>query len=159
MPLILDVANQQGRVITYRDNAGGHYSNSIFVEQARGIDIENLESDQDSYKQFADGNLTLNNNVFWNVSDGTGAGIFKVSGPGANETDSLAAVQVFAAYFDAAHNSVADPGVSAADPVPLNPQTDNLAPYNDAWFEQVNYKGAFGSTNWAEGWTRYFSGN
>lgn len=146
------------RVITFRDNAGGHYSNSLFVEQAKGIDIENLESAQDSYKQFADGNLVLNNNVFWNVSDGTGAGIFKISGPGANEADSIAAVEAFAAYFADAHNSVANPGISSDNPVPSNPQTDNLASYDDAWFDQVNYKGAFGSTNWAQGWTRYFSG-
>ncbi len=146
------------RVITFRDNAGGHYSNSIFSDQSKGIDIENLESDQDSYKQFVDGNLSLNNNVFWNVADGTGEGIFKVSGPGASPADSIAAVEAFAAHFESANNIVSDPGISSSNPVPSNPQTDNLAPYDDGWFDQVNYKGAFGSTNWAEGWTKYFSG-
>ncbi|OQX81736.1 MAG: hypothetical protein B6D61_00285 [Bacteroidetes bacterium 4484_249] len=146
------------RVITFRDNAGGHYLNSIFTEQAKGIDIENLIEDQDTYKQFQDGNLTTENNVFWNVADNTAEGIFKISGPGANEADSLTAVQAFAAYFEDAANTVANPGISKDNPVPSNAQTDNLAPYNDNWFEAVNYKGAFGSENWAEGWTRYFSG-
>ena len=82
------------RVITFRDNAGGHYRNSIFTDQAKGIDIENLAENQDSYKQFDDGNLSLENNVFWNVADGTGAGIFKISGPGSSPADSSAAVRL-----------------------------------------------------------------
>ena len=30
---------------------------------------------------------------------------------------------------------------------------ENLAPYLNGWFEEVTYKGAFGSNNWIEGWT------
>ena len=146
------------RVITFRDNAGGNYLNSIFTDQAKGVDIENLEEAQDTYKQFQDGNLTLMNNVFWNVADGTGEGIFKISGSGANEADSLAAVNAFASYFAEASNVVTNPGISKENPVPTNAQTDNLAAYNDTWFDVVNYKGAFGTENWAAGWTRYFSG-
>ncbi|RLD38976.1 MAG: hypothetical protein DRI83_01850 [Bacteroidetes bacterium] len=146
------------RVITFRDNAGGHYLNSIFTGQTKGIDIENLEEAQDSYKQFTDGNLSLLNNIFWDVSGGTSEGLFIISGSGAGPADSLAAVEAFAAYFEDAGNAVADPGISGNNPVPSNAQTDNLAPYSDSWFEVVSYKGAFGSDNWAAGWTRYFSG-
>jgi len=146
------------RVITFRDNAGGHYLNSIFTDQAKGIDIENLEEAQDSYKQFQDENLSLQNNVFWNVADGTNAGIFKISGSGSSEADSLAAVAAFTAHFNNANNVVSNPGISKDNPVPSNAQIDNLAPYNDNWFESVSYKGAFGTENWAAGWTRYFSG-
>ena len=145
------------RTITFRDNAGGHYLNSIFTNQTKGIDIENLADDQDAYKQFVDGNLTIQNNVFWNVADGTAAGIFKISGSGADPADSTAAVEAFTAYFDAAGNQVVNPGVNANNPVPSSPQTDNLASYTDAWFDVVSYKGAFGSDNWAAGWTKYFS--
>ena len=145
------------RTITFRDNAGGHYLNSIFTNQTKGIDIENLPDAQDSYKQFADGNLSLKNNVFWDVADGTAAGIFKVSGPGADVGDSTSAVQAFVAHFETANNVVANPGISKSNPVPSNPQTENLAPYNGSWYEVVDYKGAFGSENWAAGWTKYFS--
>lgn len=65
------VGNGQGRALTFRDNAGGEYHNSIFVNWSKGVDIENLDSDQDSYKQFLDGNLTLSGNVFWNISTGS----------------------------------------------------------------------------------------
>ena len=101
--------------------------------------------------------MTLQNNVFWNVADGTGEGIFKISRPGLSEADSLTSVAAFTAHFDDVGNIVANPGISKDNPVPSNAQTDNLAPYDDSWFDAVNYKGAFGSENWAAGWTRYFS--
>ncbi|NOX47972.1 MAG: hypothetical protein GXO89_13440 [Chlorobi bacterium] len=145
------------RTITFRDNAGGHYLNSIFANQSKGIDIENLADAQDSYAQFADGNLSLESNVFWGVADGTAEGIFKISGPGANAADSIAALQTFAAYFETANNVVENPGISKNNPVPSNPQADNLAAYDGSWFETVSYKGAFGAENWAAGWTKYFS--
>ncbi len=60
------------RAITFRDNAGGEYHNSIFTGYSKGIDIEDLRgSQQDSYKQWVDGNLKLTNNVFHNIIDGT----------------------------------------------------------------------------------------
>ena len=40
------------RAITFRDNAGGWYVNSIFANWGKGIDIENLASGQDSYARF-----------------------------------------------------------------------------------------------------------
>ncbi len=144
------------RTVTFRDNAGGHYVNSIFYNQAKGIDIENLADNQDSYKQFQDGLLTIENNVFWNIADNTPEGIFKISGHGASPADSLAAVQAFAAYFTSAGNTIADPGISAGNPVPATPFSDNMASYPAEWFDNVNYKGAFGNENWAVGWTEFF---
>jgi hypothetical protein len=29
----------------------------------------------------------------------------------------------------------------------------NMAEYPDSWFQAVNFKGAFGESNWIEGWT------
>ena len=52
------------RAITFRDNAGGHYSNSIFYNFAKGIDIEDLEGEtEDSYSRFLNGELTFTNNI------------------------------------------------------------------------------------------------
>jgi len=140
------------RVITFRDNAGGHYANSIFANQEKGIDIEKLASAQHSYKQWEDGNLTLKNNVFQSVADGSAEELFKISGDGADSASSAA----FAAYFATANNEVANPGISASNPVPGTAVTGNTAAVPDAWFDTVNYKGAFGSDNWAQGWTKTF---
>ena len=64
------IGNDGSRAITLRDNAGGRFYNSIFSGFGRGVDIENLEQDQDSYKQFLDGNLIFENNVFHNIGAG-----------------------------------------------------------------------------------------
>lgn len=74
------VGNPTSRSVTFRDNAGGEYHNSIFVDFGRGIDIELLESEQDSYKMFDDGLLKLENNIFFNIAAGTtGGDLFKIS--------------------------------------------------------------------------------
>ncbi|MCB0644669.1 MAG: carboxypeptidase regulatory-like domain-containing protein, partial [Phaeodactylibacter sp.] len=78
---VTSIGNPDSRTITFRDNAGGSYLNSIFVGYGRGIDIEDLlDSDQDSYKQWEDGNLNIENNIFFNIGAGDkGENLFKVS--------------------------------------------------------------------------------
>lgn len=78
---VTSVGNPGSRAITFRDNAGGEYHNSIFVNYGKGIDIEDLlGQEQDSYKQWADGILKLENNIFFNIGAGTTAAeIFTVT--------------------------------------------------------------------------------
>ena len=66
------VGNPATRALTFRDNAGGEYHNSIFVGFGRGVDIEDLkDQDQDSYRQWQDGRLKLENNLFFNIGAGS----------------------------------------------------------------------------------------
>jgi hypothetical protein len=154
------------RTITFRDNAGGEYHNSIFAEQTKGIDIEYREDGmgsslgQCSYSQWADeGILLLGNNIFQNVADNTGAGIFKVVSEKDDQDQDLFTVPDqantdFAAYFESAGNSVADVGVDATNPTASGDVAGSDFAGLDAWFEAVGYKGAFApNENWAEGWT------
>ncbi|MBR9919463.1 MAG: carboxypeptidase regulatory-like domain-containing protein [Bacteroidetes bacterium] len=78
---VTSIGNPDSRTLTFRDNAGGEYHNSIFVNYSRGIDIEDLlGQDQDSFKQWEDGNLKIENNVFWNIGAGDrNEDLFKVS--------------------------------------------------------------------------------
>ena len=78
---VTSVGNSGSRAITFRDNAGGEYHNSIFVNYSKGVDIEYLKGQaQHSYKQFDDGKLKLENNVFFNIAAGTkGENLFIVS--------------------------------------------------------------------------------
>lgn len=80
---VTSIGNSGSRTITFRDNAGGEYHNSIFSGYGRGIDIEYLkDQNQHSYVQFDNNILKLENNVFFNIGDGdTGADIFKVNVP------------------------------------------------------------------------------
>ncbi len=80
---ITSIGNSESRAITFRDNAGGEYHNSIFINYEKGVDVEFLlETSQDSYKQFQDGNLKVMNNIFFNIEGGaktTGEDLFTVS--------------------------------------------------------------------------------
>lgn len=75
------VGSPTERILTFRDNAGGEYHNSIFTGFGRGIDIEDLVGqDQDSYAQYEAGNLKLENNVFHNIGTATtGSELFTTS--------------------------------------------------------------------------------
>lgn len=71
------VGNPNSRTITFRDNAGGQYYNSIFSGFDRGIDIEDLiGQEQDSYKQWQDGNLKIEGCIFHNIN---ASNIFRTS--------------------------------------------------------------------------------
>ncbi|GAB4278940.1 MAG: hypothetical protein Kow0068_02750 [Marinilabiliales bacterium] len=150
------------RMITFRDNAGGKYKNSIFVNQEHGVDIE-LLAGEGTFDRFQAGELELTNNIFYNISDGTASGIFAISfGDGASANpDSASAATDFANYFLTANNVISDPGFSITTslwniiPNSTTDVTSNLATYADSWFDAVNYKGAFapGGTNWAKSWT------
>ena len=159
------------RTITMRDNAGGEYHNSIFLNQAKGIDIENLASGEDSYSRFQAGDLAFANNVFYDVvvagAGATASDLFKISmGSGwataADSTTELtASLTAFEASFANSGNSVADPGVvySPLNPVPSNTaNVGGAAAPTDTWFTTTSYKGAFdpAGSNWANGWTRLF---
>jgi hypothetical protein len=154
------------RVVTLRENAGGEYHNSIFAEQAKGIDIEYRENGDGSsvgqctYSQWADEEiLKLENNIFQNVADGTAAGIFKVASPVDDNSLPLFTVPdeastAFASYFAAAGNEVMDAGVDATNPTASGNIYGAGFTGMDPWFTAVGYKGAFKpNENWAKGWS------
>ena len=146
------------RLITMRDNAGGHYHNSIFMNQGKGVDIEKLTSGEDSYNRYSNNELSIENNVFYDVAvAGTGAtaaDLFDVSGGSASE------VSTFQASFATWNNTVADPGITYS---PLNPIPSNTANVSggvastDSFFDNVTYQGSFdpAGSNWAS-WTKLF---
>ncbi len=144
------------RIITFRDNAGGHYANSIFYSQEKGIDIE-LLTGECSYTRFGAEDLTIKNNIFYHIVAET---IFNVSA--ADDVDPIVAAEangIVAEYFTTAMNEVYDPGFNVTNEVfnviPTNDVSSNMATIpSDSFFKDVNYKGAFEpGSNWANGWT------
>lgn len=85
MPTIYNatyVGNGRSRAVTFRDNAGGEYHNSIFVNWAKGVDIEDLASGEDSFSRFEAGDLTLSGNIFSGIGAGsTNEDLFKITVP------------------------------------------------------------------------------
>lgn len=156
------------RVMTFRANGGGYYYNSIFVNQTKGVDIELKESltASSSYKRFKDGDLKVENNIFYDVADNTNDGVFKLDvKTGVSASDEATATTELHNYVATANNTVdVDPGITyptsgnfSFNPIPTGDVTSNLATYPSD-FDNVSYKGAFdpAGSNWAAGWTLLF---
>lgn len=157
------------KIVIFRENAGGTYANSIFVNKPKGIDIEYKQDANNnlagsSYKMWLDGKLHIKNSIFYNINgvvEGTSSyasKLFGVSVPKDANGNALYTVPTdlknnFINYFDQANNKIVNIGISIENPVPTNLQTTDLASYPSTFFEVVSYKGAFGTSNWANGWT------
>jgi hypothetical protein len=154
------------RAITFRDNAGGEYHNSIFQDWGKGVDIELLSGGSTcSYSRFQASELKLNGNVFWNIGTITDpTKLFTISGDfNLDPTDSTAALTAVRAHVADGGNSLENPmliGITREATGNLNPNPSNAAvltggvPAGDAWFTPATYKGAFdGSNNWLRSWT------
>lgn len=146
------------RALTFRDNAGGHYLNSIFAGYDRGVDIEYLgdASVEDSHNRFVDGDLTFKSNILFDVARNAWA----IADP-----DSVgvpqATLDAFSIYFGNEGNTTASDPMFMADGV--TPMAGSVATSGVAanpagsFFTTVSYKGcvdpAVGPT-WIAGWTR-----
>lgn len=157
------IGNGNGRVITFRDNAGGTYANSIFASQAKGIDVEFRDDKHNSLDQMlTEGNLILKNNLFNLIADDTEANALTVKEEKGTAPASTAADLL--AHFNDNNNAIANLAtVGFIDDeyllIPASGEANaGIAP-TDSWFDNVTYQGAFqpGGSNWAEGWTLTFS--
>ncbi len=143
--------NGINRALTFRDNAGGHYVNSIFVNYGQGIDIELLADDQDSYKQFIDGNLSFKNNILFNISTDN----FNISAD-VNIVQNVIdqAQSELNNHFTANDNVIADPEFTNFIPS-ASQVSSNLATPSATFFTNSSYKGAFSPSDikWINDWT------
>ncbi|WP_375558962.1 PKD domain-containing protein [Bernardetia sp. OM2101] len=151
------VANDGNRALTFRDNAGGEYHNSVFVSWGKGIDIEFLASGESSYKRFQAGELKLMNNTFVDVAGNDAAEIFAIAtveGKEPTDAELVAAQADVLASFAANGNTVGTLGLSRSNLVPSEAGGATSTPTN-SFFTNTSYRGAFavGSTPWYAGWT------
>lgn len=131
------------RAITFRDNAGGFYWNSIFTQWGKGIDIEKLSSGEDSRARLEAGELKLMNNVFEFVIDDNMSSII-VDSDGAD----------LSSHPNVSGNTIETLNMNGVLPGMVSSADWNG--FNNAWFDATTFKGAFnpnGSDNWHEGWT------
>ena len=140
-------------MVSFQQGSGGIYRNSVFINNKTGISIE-FSEEYDSYQQLLNDNLDLTNNIFYNVAGNDADSLFKLdpvnADPG-NITDTLSL------YFTSRSNLIENPGFSVSTPpydlLPANTIFNDLAGYSSEWYENVSYKGAFGSRNWLEKWS------
>lgn len=140
----------------YSRNAGGWLANSILVNQQNGISIEFKPDLEDSYEQFENSLLELKSNIFFDVAENDTLDIFKVvtESDGTDLDEQNMKIQE---HFSQEKNKVEDPGLIYTGGIYKLISSDyiftDLAPYPDDWFDKVGYQGAFGTYNWASGWT------
>ncbi len=138
--------------VAFSDYGGGILRNSIFLHSGEGVALKYTNKPGDSYALFKSGELALENNIFFPGANPVPA-LFVFSLTGA---DLSVENGILADSLTAWGTSFEDPGISAEGDYTLLPTTttfENLYNYYDPWFEQVTFKGAFGSNNWIEGWT------
>jgi hypothetical protein len=145
--------NNDKECIIFRDNAGGHYVNSIMANQVKGFRVEYRDDKHSSYDMLkTTGLLTMENNVFSNVNSDVSKLIFAKAEKGTLPSD---AATVCEDHFNNNNNAIEDLNLTDANPVPAAMTATGTAS-TDTWFDNVNYVGAFnpGGNNWAAGWTR-----
>ncbi|MGB0882964.1 MAG: hypothetical protein ACPGSO_08410, partial [Vicingaceae bacterium] len=136
------IGNGSSRAITFRDNAGGEYHNTVFHNFGKGIDIEDLATGEDSKARLDAGELVLDGVVLSSIGSNN---IVDNNG-----TD-------LSGHASVTNVSTAAAGITAANPVPSSSLGSGTAS-TDAWYDNVTYKGAFDAngSNWAQGWTLTF---
>jgi len=138
-------------LISFSEDGTGHYANSIFLNPGQGIRIEYINGQDDSYHYFSIEEISFANNIVYPVSEGDTI-LYTAS---AETPDLSSENSLLQAYFTA-NNSISDPGITAGESfslMPPNTAFSDMKEYSDPWFEEVSYKGAFGSNNWIAGWT------
>jgi len=148
-------SSQTDAALKLRDNWGGEYKNSIFGDRSgNAIAIEYVDGyEHDSRQRLADGELILENNLWFNFAPGS-------------DWESITDTSYEADYMSSTGNnpilassplrSISRDQDGGLDPRPVtgsDAYSDLAAISENDFFENVNYKGAFGSSNWMLGWT------
>ena len=139
-----------GACVSFRNNAGGIIANSIFINKPQGISLEVTDALHDSYYQWQQGNLDIKNNLFYQVGTSVPSSIFKLAGIYSPEQQNE-----WGNYFNISKNEVSDPKIDWENRIflPEEKIQGDLLDYPVSWFQIVNFKGAFGESNWIENWT------
>ena len=145
--------------INMRDNAGGQYYSSIFMEgTGYGLQVEDLESGEDSRSRLEAGDIEYTNNIWYNFKSGV-----------ADESTNGFTLDYLTDPSN--NNRVTDPklrGVSRMNDRSLDPRPQEgspaledykTPPTDDKFYLETNYVGAFGDHNWAVDWTFLGAGN
>lgn len=159
-PVILNasyIANEDGAYVIFRDNAAGHYANSIFALAAEGIRVEYRDDKHSSYDWITDATpeavLRINNSLW----SGMGGTVFAKAESGTLPADHET---VMNNWYSSNANFEEDMGVDADNPVPAAASANPVMASPGGFYEAAAYHGAFepGGTNWAAGWTLMYNG-
>lgn len=147
-------AKGAGYCAEFSRNAGGHISNSLFVNKLNGISLEATNLSNDSFSQWTSGNLSVTNNHFHNVAGNTPGGIFTLSGF-FTPTEQFQWSNVFSSSGNLIDDPLIDPGNFRFKPAVKIRGALTSPP--SLWFQITDFRGAFGESDWLSGWTKLSS--
>ncbi|MCB1099130.1 MAG: hypothetical protein KDN22_26395 [Verrucomicrobiae bacterium] len=141
--------DQDNWVFRLKDNWAGQYHNSVFTDFKDGI--VRIDDDTTAARATTDGDLDFKNNTYFGfgptlLRNGTPAEMEVIDAEEGNSTDVDPALRGISRE---AGSAGLDPRPSAGSA--LFTQARSAVP---AGLQSVNYRGAFGTENWALGWTR-----
>ena len=160
-----DAADGNRFLVLMRDNAGGFYTNSIFMEgNGSAIAFEDRDdtADGDAFARLEAGDIAYDDNYFFGFNAGTDASDIFIAVNADEETVASSSMTV-AATLGAA-NTIANPDLAGISRIPnggLDPRINagsaalgGATPSNEDFFNPVTYRGAFGNSNlWLDNWT------
>lgn len=139
-------------LMSFLDNAGGEFFNSIMINQGQGIELEKINNTDNSYDRWLDGQVKIEHCWFYNIAANQPDQVFIMKG-GYNADEEAA----WADYFDLGNNLVKSAEVGIINGkyflLPISVTWDSQQGYPDTFFDPVVFKGAFGTVNWAKSWT------
>lgn len=139
-----------GHMVKFDRNAGGIFANSVFIHNNKGISVESANYEFDSFNQWKKGNLSLLNNVFYQVAGSSPETIFELSGVFNQQQRNQ-----WISHFVEGKNLIEDPNIDLTNLnfVPDPKLKGHLSGYPSTWFQVTDFKGAFGESNWIKDWT------
>ncbi|MCB9081180.1 MAG: T9SS type A sorting domain-containing protein [Lewinellaceae bacterium] len=146
-----------------RADAAVIYGNSIFTDFGNaGLRLRNRSNGDSYYRYVTTGETKFINNLWFGFGAGNTPDKFIQLYDNTNAA-TPGTLDAILALIVAQGNQVSDPllaGISrqpngGLDPRPSagSPALSGVAAATDSWFDAVTYRGAFGYTNWAAGWT------
>ncbi|MEK7255334.1 MAG: hypothetical protein AAB316_11360, partial [Bacteroidota bacterium] len=147
------------RALSFFDNGGGEWHNSIFMAYAFGADIEfKGQTETDSYQRMVTKELELQRNILFDVSFQPWFALNNQSALSNSSTAVLQASNFVEEYFNRSENAnrFEDPQLIDLVPKPGGPAAKQGSIPEDPFIEFTEYKGSFApaQTRWTDGWTR-----
>ena len=163
--------------IIHRDNNATSYFGSVFMDGRlnAGLQIEDLGSGEDSRERWLDGELRYESNLWWNIGPDfdpeatTFEDIIQLTGDGDGGEDfrtnladylreegnlfgtelPITSINRDSEGLIQSFNPLAAGEATTAPATPSEFDTGGV----NGTYQSVDYHGAFGTTNWADGWT------
>lgn len=142
-------------LITFQDNGGGKYYNSVFLEQEEGIAIE-LKNGESSYTRFTENSIDFGYNLFYHIANNTFPSVGMVL-KDLTTKDAIKSEEFnneLLTNFNEIRNINLGKNAGDISVYPDSVYYGAFKDYTSDWYKRVKFKGAIdASEDWLKGWS------